>query len=93
LSPPRILDVDRLGHARWVASEHSRAGAHRRAAGLYLRTAIEHRTPTDLLRAADAALGKRLSRIVLKSRRQEAAQATVVPGWLRGHQSFNGLTT
>jgi glycosyltransferase involved in cell wall biosynthesis len=93
LSPPRILDVDRLGHARWVASEHSRAGAHRRAAGLYLRTAIEHRTPTDLLRAADAALGKRLSRIVLKSRRQEAAQATVVPGWLQGHQSFDGLTT
>jgi glycosyltransferase involved in cell wall biosynthesis len=80
LSPPRTLDVDRLGHARWVAAEHSRTGADRRAAELYLRIARAHRTPSDLLRAADAMLGKRASRAVLGRRRSRSGSA---PAWVQ----------
>jgi glycosyltransferase involved in cell wall biosynthesis len=80
-TPPRRLRVDRLGHARWVASQHSRAGLHRRAAWLYLRGALAYRSPGNVARAADALLGKRLSR--LTRRRPEPGRVSPpAPEWL-----------
>lgn len=81
-TPPRRLDVDVLGHGRWIASEHSRAGMHRRAAWLYARDAFRFRSPTNLARAADALLGKRLSRAAIPRGRREARAPVVAPDWL-----------
>ena len=80
LTPPRRLTVDRHGHARWVASQHSRSGLHRRAAWLYLRAAVQHRSPTDLGRAADALLGKRISSVA--GRRRPILRPVAQPAWL-----------
>lgn len=83
-TPPRRLTVDRHGHARWVASQHSRAGLHRRAARLYLRAAVDHRSPSDLARAADALLGKRVSRAAWRQHRADPGSALTAPAWLQG---------
>jgi glycosyltransferase involved in cell wall biosynthesis len=79
-SPPRHLSVDRLGYARWVAGQRSRAGRHGEAAGLYLRSALAQRSPGNLVRAADALVGKRLSSVVRRGRRDAEAQRP--PDWL-----------
>lgn len=80
-TPPRALDVDRLGHARWVASQHSRAGLNRRAALLYLRAAGRHRSVTDVARAVDALIGKRVG-VSATRRRLRATAPVVAPAWL-----------
>jgi glycosyltransferase involved in cell wall biosynthesis len=84
LSPPRVLRVDRHGYARWVASQHSRAGQHRRAAELYLRAALAHRSPADVLRGLDALLGKRLT----APWRPPVRDARPAPRWLQGYPYF-----
>jgi glycosyltransferase involved in cell wall biosynthesis len=79
-TPVVKIDPDVLGHGRWVASEHSRAGLRRRAAWLYARDAWRHRSPTNLLRAADALLGKRPSSFIL--RRRPLSNVPTAPAWL-----------
>lgn len=86
LTPPRRLRVDRHGYARWVASQHSRAGLHGRAALLYLRSAVAHRSPGDALRAVDALLGKRLTRGVRRTMGDTSAPA---PAWLGRYAVFH----
>jgi len=81
-SPPRAVTPDRLGYARWMAAQRSRAGLHRAAAAIYLRTAVAHRSPGSLLRAADALTGKRLSRTLRGSDRGRLPSAPA-PDWLR----------
>lgn len=81
LDPPRALAVDRAGYSRWVASQHSRAGMHRRAAALYLRAAVRHRQPTNVLRALDAAAGKRVGAFAAR-RRDGVAEPVAAPRWL-----------
>jgi glycosyltransferase involved in cell wall biosynthesis len=81
-TPPREVAPDRVGYARWVAGQRSRAGLHRSAASLYLRSALAHRSPGNVLRAVDALLGKRVSSIA----QGLGADADVVPktpDWLR----------
>jgi GT2 family glycosyltransferase len=84
LDPPRFLAVDRQGHARWVASQHSRAGMHRRAASLYLRSARRYRSPGDILRSLDALLAKRPGSLVSRRGREDdrTLVATRPPDWL-----------
>jgi glycosyltransferase involved in cell wall biosynthesis len=84
LRPPRLLRVDRRGYARWVASQHSRAGQHRRAASLYLRVALAHRSPADVLRALDALLGKRFTTMW----RRPARDIRPAPPWLQRYPYF-----
>ena len=79
-SPPRRIAVDRVGYARWVAGQRSRTGRHGQAARVYLRSAIAHRSPGNLIRAADALLGKRLSALV-RPRRPDP-QRPSAPDWL-----------
>jgi GT2 family glycosyltransferase len=88
--PPRALAVDRLGHARWVASQHSRAGLHRRAAWLYLRGALEHRSPGNVPRALDAVLAKRPSALLARlANRVPASPTTPAPPWLARYPYFD----
>jgi glycosyltransferase involved in cell wall biosynthesis len=79
-TPARRLSVDRVGYARWVAGQRSRAGRHGEAARLYLRSAFADRSPGNLVRAADALAGKRLSRITRRGRHD--APPTKRPEWL-----------
>lgn len=81
-TPPRTLRVDRRGHARWVASQHSRVGLHRRAAWLYLRGAVDYRSPGNLLRAVDALLRKRPSSVLTRSTNRMPASSGAPPRWL-----------
>jgi glycosyltransferase involved in cell wall biosynthesis len=83
-SPARTIQPDRLGYSRWVATQRTRAGRHREAADVYLRGAIRNRSVGNLVRALDALLGKRPSRLVgLRSR--TAAPRPAQPDWLRRH--------
>jgi len=88
--PPRVLSVDRLGHARWVASQHSRAGLHGQAAWLYLRGAFEHRSLGNVPRALDALLAKRPSALLERlANRVPASPTSPAPAWLAGHPYFD----
>jgi glycosyltransferase involved in cell wall biosynthesis len=82
-TPAVEVDPDVLGHGRWVASEHSRVGRRRQAAWLYARDAWRHRSPTNVLRAVDALLGKQLSaRTVRRGSRATRDVPVVAPVWL-----------
>jgi glycosyltransferase involved in cell wall biosynthesis len=84
-TPTREVAPDRAGYARWVAGQRSRAGLHRAAASLYLRSALAYRSPGNFARAADALLAKRVSSIARRlggaGARDDAAPET--PDWLR----------
>ena len=88
MTPPLHLLVDRRGHGRWVASQHSRAGMHRRAARLYLRSAVRYRNLGDVARAGDALLGKWPSSTVLRMHR-ETAHGVPTPAWLERAPYFD----
>jgi glycosyltransferase involved in cell wall biosynthesis len=84
--PARRISPDRLGYSRWVASQRSRVGLHRQAAAVYLRAALRHRSPGNVLRAFDALLGKRASKLATKmSLRSKGAEPEPPPApeWLR----------
>jgi GT2 family glycosyltransferase len=91
LTPARTLSVDRRGHARWVASQHSRAGRHRQAAWLYLRGAVEYRSPGNVLRAVDALLAKRPSAALAYLTKRTPPAATAAPPWLAWCPYFAAL--
>jgi glycosyltransferase involved in cell wall biosynthesis len=77
---PRRIAVDRIGYARWVASQRSRTGRHAEAARVYLRSGLAHRSPGNIVRAADALLGKRLSALARRGR-PDPPRPTA-PDWL-----------
>ena len=77
---PRRIAVDRVGYARWVASQRSRTGRHAEAARVYPRSGLAHRSPGNIVRAADALLGKRLS--ALARRGQPDPPRPTAPDWL-----------
>jgi glycosyltransferase involved in cell wall biosynthesis len=52
------LEAEPARFLRWVASEHRAAGRRRKAAGVFLASAIAYRRPRDLVHAA-ASLGDR----------------------------------
>jgi glycosyltransferase involved in cell wall biosynthesis len=82
--PPRAIRPDRAGYDRWVAGQRSRAGRHLEAARVYARAAVRHRSPGNLARAADALLGKRLSRgtRLLRRSADPADRRKPAPEWL-----------
>jgi glycosyltransferase involved in cell wall biosynthesis len=87
-----VTRADRLAVAEWLAHEHVRGGMHRRAASLYLRAAIAHRSPGNLVAAVGALFGMRgigaASRLLLAVRgRTHLEEATKsdpppAPSWL-----------
>jgi glycosyltransferase involved in cell wall biosynthesis len=88
-----VTRADRLAVAEWVAHEHVRARMHRRAASLYLRAAIAHRSPGNVVAAGGALFGRRgiaaASRLLVAVRgRTHLTEATngaapPAPSWLR----------
>ncbi len=66
-----------LHFSRWVAMGHLRAGRAAKAAGIYLRAGIAHRSPGNIARAAAALLGER----AFAFRRRLVAER-VEPAWL-----------
>jgi glycosyltransferase involved in cell wall biosynthesis len=52
LSRRHGIDFDRLGFDLWIAWAHRRSGHARKAAWLYLRGGVLHRSPKNLARAA-----------------------------------------
>jgi glycosyltransferase involved in cell wall biosynthesis len=52
-----VTRSDRLGAVEWLAGEHARAGRRFEAARLYLRAALVHRSPGNLLPAIGALFG------------------------------------
>lgn len=87
-TPPRRISPDRLGYSRWVAGQRSRAGLHRQAAQVYLRSGLRYRSPGNLLRAADALLAKRVSAVArrLESGRRPEPPPVTTPDWLQRYQ-------
>jgi glycosyltransferase involved in cell wall biosynthesis len=88
-----VTDEQRLAVAEWMAHEHMRAGLHLRAARLYARAAVSHRSAGNAVAAAGALFGPRglalASRFLVATRgatHLEEAAASVppdAPGWLR----------
>jgi glycosyltransferase involved in cell wall biosynthesis len=63
---------------RWIAGGHRKSGRRGRAAAAYLRGAVRHRSPADLLRAGAALLGERVMR---RGHRRPRASVPA-PEWL-----------
>jgi glycosyltransferase involved in cell wall biosynthesis len=82
-APEKRIRPDRVGYSRWVAAQRSRAGRHRDAARLYLRGAVAQRAPANLVRAVDALLAKRPSRLVRGLAGRERAEPAEPPDWVR----------
>jgi hypothetical protein len=87
LAAGRGARFDALGFERWVASGHRRAGRPRKAAAIYLRGALRHRRPANLLRAAGAMIGERVWRHASPYRYE---QGTSVPAWLGAYADVRG---
>jgi glycosyltransferase involved in cell wall biosynthesis len=87
-----VTDEQRLAVAEWMAHEHMRAGLHLRAAALYARAALAHRSLGNAIAAAGALFGRRglalASRVLVSTRGathlEEAAASVppVAPEWL-----------
>lgn len=82
LAAQRGTAFDALRFERWVASGHRRAGRRGKAARIYLRGAVRHRRPSNLLRAAGAIIGERIWRSASPYRYE---QGVPTPEWLRGY--------
>lgn len=74
------VEFDALRFERWVASGHRRAGRRGKAAGIYVRGALRHRRPGNLLRAAGAIIGEGVWRRASPYRYEQGVPA---PAWLR----------
>jgi glycosyltransferase involved in cell wall biosynthesis len=87
-----VSNGQRLAVAEWMAHEHMRAGLHLRAAALYARAAVSHRSPGNAVAAAGALFGRRglalASRLLASTRgathlEEAAAPAPPeAPAWL-----------
>jgi glycosyltransferase involved in cell wall biosynthesis len=73
---------DEVGFARSLAWAHRRAGRRRRAARVYLGSAVKYRSAGNVARAAGALLGEPLMRAA-RLVRGRATDAPVAPEWLR----------
>jgi glycosyltransferase involved in cell wall biosynthesis len=82
LAERRSARFDALGFERWVASGHRRAGRRRKAAAIYVRGAVRHRRPANLLRAVGALIGESVWRRASPYRYE---QGTSSPGWLSAY--------
>ena len=88
----RVTHAQRLAVAEWVAHENMRTGHHLRAAALYARAAVGHRSPGNLVAAVGAVFGRRglavASRLLVTARGsthlEEAARPVPppAPAWL-----------
>lgn len=88
-----VTDAQRLAVAEWMAHEHMRAGLHLRAAALYARAGVSHRSAGNAVAAAGALFGRRglalASRLLVATRgatHLDEAAASVppaAPDWLR----------
>ena len=88
-----VTDAQRLAVAEWMAHEHMRAGLHLRAAALYARASVSHRSGGNAVAAAGAVFGRRglglASRLLVATRgatHLDEAAASVppaAPDWLR----------
>jgi glycosyltransferase involved in cell wall biosynthesis len=91
-----VDEGQRRAVAEWMAHEHMRAGLHLRAAALYARAAVSHRSPGNAVAAAGALFGRRglalASRLLVHTRgatHLEEAAATAppeAPAWLGAFQ-------
>jgi glycosyltransferase involved in cell wall biosynthesis len=82
-TPPRNVAPNLATYARWEAGQRSRAGLNVAAARLYLRSALTHRSPGNILRAVDALLGKRVSAAARRVRSDAARSTREAPDWAR----------
>jgi glycosyltransferase involved in cell wall biosynthesis len=73
------VELDRFGLCQWLATGHRHAGRRRDAARLYMRSAVEHRRPDNLIRGAAVLLGERVMRLAARSPDRPAVAA---PDWL-----------
>ena len=90
-----VTRKDRLGVAEWTAHEHHRAGKRVVASWLYLRAAVEYRSPGNLPPAVGALFGERgmswASRLLLGLRRSshlepEPNTVPAEPPWLASYR-------
>ena len=91
-----VTGEQRLAIAEWMAHEHMRAGHNRRAAALYARAAVSHRSLGNAVAAAGALFGRRglalASRVLVSTRGtthldEAAAPAPPeAPAWLAAFQ-------
>ncbi len=80
-----------LAVAEWLAAEHRSAGSHLRAALVYGRAGIRHRSPGNLAAAAGALFGERglraVSRLLVRARGvthiEHALPPPIDPDWLQ----------
>jgi glycosyltransferase involved in cell wall biosynthesis len=72
------VEFDRVAAGRWIAWGHRRAGNRSKAVATYLRGALAHRSPGNLVRAIAAALGER----AMRGPRSPAGIALQEPDWL-----------
>jgi glycosyltransferase involved in cell wall biosynthesis len=81
LSEAAGIEFDRVGLRRWIAWGHRRAGDRRRAATVYLRCALAHRSPGDAARALATLLGER----AMRGPSSPDGVAFRSPDWLERH--------
>jgi O-antigen biosynthesis protein len=91
-----VTDDQRLAVSEWMAHEHMRAGLSLRAAALYARAAVSHRSPGNAVAAAGALFGRRglavASRVLRATRGATHLDEAAVqpppdaPAWLAAFQ-------
>src|SRR6188508_2207559 len=78
-----VSGPQRLAVAEWIAHEHMRAGFSFRAARLYARAAVSHRSPGNAVAAAGALFGRRglsaASRLLVATRGGTHLEEAAVP--------------
>jgi hypothetical protein len=87
LASGRGVGFDALRFERWVASGHRRAGRRGKAAEIYVRGALRHRRPGNLLRAAGAIIGEGVWRRASPYRYEQGVPA---PPWLGAYTAAGG---
>ena len=97
-----VSDEQRLAVAEWMAHEHMRAGMSLRAARLYARAAIAHRSPGNAAAAAGALFGRRglgiVSRLLVRLTRTTHLEEAISPSppsppeWLAAYGTAPGTS-
>jgi glycosyltransferase involved in cell wall biosynthesis len=78
------IDLDGVWLSRWLAGGHRGAGDRRAAAGAYLRGAVRHRIPGNLVRALGVLVAEP-AMDAFRARRRAAAPPPPEPPWLAGY--------